>query len=172
MVRNESLCTGIAHHKDGEQMSILEEIVHREPFGPLEKRDVIWTVSTDMMHPVGLVAIYTPNGAYVGDEEMAAQLLERGILPELARLEHHTCSVGFCAREQKWYGWSHRAIHGFAIGDIVEDGDCVATPRYDSESLEYLALHPEEDRSLPIGFVAQTLDDARRMAVAFAESVS
>ena len=23
----------------------------------------------------------------------------------------------------KWYGWSHRAIHGFAIGDKIKKGD-------------------------------------------------
>ena len=33
------------------------------------------------------------------------------------------CSIGFNEKENKWYGWSHRAICGFGIGDklFIED---------------------------------------------------
>ena len=27
--------------------------------------------------------------------------------------------VGFCEKDQKWYGWSHRAVVGFKLGDKV-----------------------------------------------------
>ncbi len=27
-------------------------------------------------------------------------------------------------KEQKWYGWSHRAIYGFGIGSTCKKGDC------------------------------------------------
>jgi len=27
--------------------------------------------------------------------------------------------LGFSEKEQKWYGWSHRAIEGFGIGDMI-----------------------------------------------------
>ena len=37
---------------------------------------------------------------------------------------------------------------------------------------EYRIQHPEEDFSLPVGFVAMTINDAKRMAIAFAEAVS
>ena len=37
---------------------------------------------------------------------------------------------------------------------------------------EYLAEHPEADTSLPVGFKAKNLNGAKRMAIAFAESVS
>ena len=36
----------------------------------------------------------------------------------------------------------------------------------------YVKEHPEADISVPVGFVANTLEDAKRMALAFAESVS
>jgi len=39
-----------------------------------------------------------------------------------------TCCVGFNEKEQKWYGWSHRAICGFGIGSIVKKGDCAYNP--------------------------------------------
>lgn len=41
------------------------------------------------------------------------------------------CNIGFCEKEQKWYGWSHRAICGFGVGSKISKGDCAyvgATP--------------------------------------------
>ena len=32
-------------------------------------------------------------------------------------LSVNVASIGFSPQNQKWYGWSHRAIHGFGIGD-------------------------------------------------------
>jgi hypothetical protein len=32
-------------------------------------------------------------------------------------------SVGFSEKEQKWYGWSHRAIVGFGVGDKIFEPD-------------------------------------------------
>lgn len=111
---------------------------------------------------------YTPDGKYIGNLE-TAQLLcgVNGIKPE-ALPGHNVCSIGFCEAEQKWFGWSHRAIYGFAVGDVAKEGDCVCSSGWTDE---YLAEHPEEDMSLPVGFVARELADAKRMAVAFAESV-
>lgn len=118
-----------------------------------------------------------PEGHYIGDPRMAHNLIvQRGIKPEPRTPScpsanggrGRTCSIGFCEREQKWYGWSHRAIFGFGIGDIVKDGDCTASSGWLDE---YLLEHPDADLSLPVGFEAETLEDAKRMAVAFAESV-
>ena len=36
----------------------------------------------------------------------------------------HSISLGFSEKEQKWYGWSHRAIYGFGIGSKTTKGDC------------------------------------------------
>ena len=66
--------------------------------------------------------------------------------------------IGFSEKEQKWYGWSHRAIYGFGIGDEVKEGDCCASAA--------------PGKALPVGFKAKTLNDAKKMAEAFAESVS
>lgn len=68
-------------------------------------------------------------------------------------IETKSVGLGFSEKEQKWYGWSHRAIFGFGIGDEVKEGDCCAS-------------------ELPIGFKAKTLEDAKKMAEAFSESVS
>lgn len=112
------------------------------------------TFDTDPDHPVLVSSAYTvPKGQYIGDPKWAHRLIvQRGIKPELNKQSHCVCSIGFCEKEQKWYGWSHRAIFGFGIGDLVKEGDCTA--------------------SFGIGFEAKNLEDAKRMAVAFAESVS
>lgn len=115
---------------------------------------------------------YTPSGDYIGTPEVAHSLCnKRGILPELvpkSSVDRKVCSIGFSAKDQKWYGWSHRAIFGFGVGAVAKKGDCVCSSGWTDE---YLAKHPDQDLSLPVGFEAKTLDDAKQMAIAFAESV-
>lgn len=67
-----------------------------------------------------------------------------------------------------WCGWSHRAMCKFKIGDTVQADDCVTSSGYIDE---YIKEHPEKDKSLPVGFVAKTNADCKRMAIAFAFSV-
>lgn len=77
--------------------------------------------------------------------------------------------IGFSAQEKKWYGWSHRAIQGFGIGYIAKEGDNCTESGWDKS---YLREHPEEDLSVPVGFEVKTMDDAKRVAIAFAESIN
>ena len=72
------------------------------------------------------------DGSYIGDRKTAELLDGMGILPE-AIPGHKVASIGFCEREQKWYGWSHRAIFGFGVGHTVQKGD-----------VNYTASTPEE----------------------------
>jgi hypothetical protein len=61
------------------------------------------------------------DGSYitlVGMEDNVAPLAEREITEEL------THGVGFSPKDNKWYGWSHRAIYGFGIGSTCKKGDC------------------------------------------------
>lgn len=83
------------------------------------------------------------DGHYVGDVAEAIRLCGFGITPELAQPHHRTCSIGFSVERQKWYGWSHRALRGFGLGD----------------------------RSFPSHLLIATLEGARASAVAFAEDV-
>lgn len=69
--------------------------------------------------------------------------------------------IGYAPKSKKWYGWSHRAVFGFTVGDTVKKGDVIANT---SEYSGRLAL--------PIGFTAKTMADAKRMAAAFAIAVS
>jgi hypothetical protein len=104
----------------------------------------------------------TIDGCYIGSPETAKYLCdERGIKPELASPTHRVCSIGFCEKDQKWYGWSHRAIFGFGIGSKVSKGDCAYvadTPEglidsrvefFSDINLESEALHRAECQILP-----------------------
>ena len=106
----------------------------------------------------------TTSGDYIGDPKTAHMLCKkRGIKPQYRDGQDNVCSIGFCEAEQKWYGWSHRAIYGFGVGDTVKEGDCTNSSGWVEGS--------HRDFSLPVGFTAKTLDDAKRMAIAFADSV-
>jgi len=134
-----------------------------------EIREALWKMDANDEGTM-MKQAYTPSGDYIGNPKFAYRLcVGRGIKPEKANEEHGVCSIGFCGKGQKWFGWSHRAIFGFGIGAVVKEGDCVASSGW---TPEYLKDHPEEDLSLPVGFEAKNLDDCKRMAIAFAESVS
>jgi hypothetical protein len=111
----------------------------------------------------------TLSGNYIGNQKTADFLLSKGIVPELIE-GNKVCSIGFCEKEQKWYGWSHRAIYGFGVGDSVAEGDCCAESGW-VDGVDPRTGLPD-DKVLPVGFKAENLADAKRMAVAFASSVN
>lgn len=177
-------------------------------------------VIDDLPPPNSHIAAYAPDGGYIGLEEFAQSFEARGIQPQLISPEHTVCSIGFCEAEQKWYGWSHRAMHGFGIGSTVSKGDCAYQPKDAADLIdEALAFwrDPEFKESIwaeepsehegergawvrwrynnavpneamrgtvnglfvafPASFgrgewTAQTLDDAKQMAIDFADGVS
>lgn len=141
-------------------MSIQTKTLSTETRDGMSYRREVW--SMDGNDAVELDAVYNAHGVYVGDKETADFLAEKGIMPEPRKATSSVCSIGFSHKDQKWYGWSHRAMHGFGIGDIARHGDCVCSK----------SLDPASDVSVPAGFEAKTINDAKRMAIAFADSVS
>lgn len=53
---------------------------------------------------------------------LAEHNVTEGLQP--ARPENTVVCIGFSPSEQKWYGWFHRAYHGFGIGSECKKGDC------------------------------------------------
>jgi len=103
---------------------------------------------------------YTPDGHYIGSPKMARFLVvKKGIRPELATSSNHVCSIGFCRKEQKWYGWSHRAIVGFGIGDKLFEEYCPGA----TDETPFV----EHGRK-----TIETLSEARQAAVNFANYVA
>ena len=79
----------------------------------------------------------TLNNEYIGDSKTAYRLcVKQGIKPERKKQDSSVCSIGFCEKEQKWYGWSHRAMFGFAIGHTVKKGDAGYLPKNREEHIE------------------------------------
>lgn len=155
-MKEEKEIMGIRHYKAGYEVRTERVLTHFEDMP--EK------------HSIVMKSAYNPNGDCIGDSRTAYRLcVIRGIKPELIQKDHNVCSIGFSEKDGKWYGWSHRAIYGFEIGNMVKEGDCTASSGWTDE---YLKDHPEEDLSLPIGFRAETIEDAKIMAIAFANSVS
>jgi len=73
------------------------------------------------------------DGSYltgVGAENDLNYLFKRGITEQVqdGYGEPRTACIGFNPLEQKWYGWSHRAIFGFTIGSECKKGDCGYNP--------------------------------------------
>lgn len=83
-----------------------------------------------------VTSAYNDSAEYIGDEKQAKSLQKMGIEPELISPDHNVCSIGFCDKEQKWYGWSHRAIYGFGIGSKIKKGDCAYQARNKEDFLE------------------------------------
>ena len=152
-------------------MKVTETVRVRKYKAGYELRDEYWEHDSKLPAQLMRKQAYNPQGEWIGSSKDAYSLIvKRGIAPiKISEYEHAPCQIGFCEKEQKWYGWSHRAMYGFGIGNKVKKGDCVASSGWTDE---YLKEHPEEDTSLPVGFVAKNLNDAKTMAIAFAESVS
>jgi len=132
-----------------------------------------YTIVTKMMgvkpHQFEMEIALNSKGDFIGRPATARFLVDEcGIDPEKADPEHNVCTIGFCEREQKWYGWSHRARGSFGIGHVVQEGNVEAESGYTEA---YLVDHPDP-LPLPVGFTCKTLDDCRRCAIAFAASVS
>ncbi len=70
------------------------------------------------------------DGSYltrVGMENDLKYLLSNGITEQIQNYNNvsgNSSNIGFNPIEQKWYGWSHRAIFGFGIGSECKKGMC------------------------------------------------
>lgn len=164
------------------------------------------------------------DGSYLTYENLFMDLQWMKRLGITEQIQSHNndgsvASLGFNPVEQKWYGWSHRAVFGFGIGSTCKKGDCGYVPDNEENFIEdqvnfwkdeeyheglfiervtdkkgrngirmnwrYTNTVPNEslrgkidDRFIPFPekygrgeWEAKTLEDAKQMAIDFAESV-
>ena len=150
--------------------SIYEDCVKIEKIRKYKAGYILQKETIGRENPIILNVAYNYNGDYIGNSKGAFRLCKKyGIKPEKANSTHSTCSIGFCEKDQKWFGWSHRALDGFGIGHITKEGNCECSSGWIDE---YLKKHPEADKRMPVGFKVKNLEDAKKCAIAFAESVS
>ena len=107
------------------------------------------------------------DGSYIGTTDVFNALKYKGII-YMEGIDGSSVACIGLSEDGKWYGWSQYTIHGFGIGDVVQEGDLTTTSGYTDD---YVIQHPEDDKSLPVGFTAYTMNDAKRMAIAYASAV-
>lgn len=101
----------------------VRRVIRRTPV--YEVREELWNHSGT--GPIRMVVARNMNGDYIGDKRDARFLCEKlGISPERNSMTHSVCSVGRSSKDGKWYGWSHRAIHGFKVGDRISKRSIVS----------------------------------------------
>ncbi len=102
-------------------MKVLRVLSERKTKAGYIQRTEIWDDSDHGGDGNGLEmkSAYTPNGAWIGNYKDARFLCVKKGLTKLQKSDASdcVCSIGFNEKEQKWYGWSHRAIFGFGLGD-------------------------------------------------------
>jgi len=93
-----------------------------------------------------MVSCYdTKTGEWIGDSKTARMLYVKYGIRHVEKTDpkHNVVSIGYNPEENKWYGWSHRAIYGFGIGSTVKKGDCGYIP--DTPQKLYAELTGEDE---------------------------
>ncbi len=87
-------------------------------------RKEMWNTRFDD-DPIEVTSAYSmPDGYFIGEPKTAEKLHENygiTVWGTYIDSDSNTCCCGYSPSESKWYGWSHRAIAGFGIGDKVYD---------------------------------------------------
>ena len=109
------------------------------------------------------------KGCYVGTLETAHQLLKLGIYdPKPHRKSTKHCGIGYSSKHKKFYGWNHRSINGYKIGDVLKPGN-LATEN--SWTDEYIQENPHKATALPVGTKLYTIDDCEKAAIAYCYAI-
>jgi len=103
-------------------------------------------VSNDSKKYTLLTSAYNDRAEYIGSEEDAKFICDKMGIDPICIDGNSVCSIGFCKKDNKWYGWSHRTIHGFGIGSEVKKGDAAYNPTDKKDFAENMRdfYHSEE----------------------------
>jgi len=183
---------------------------------------IAYKCDSDIPDDDGIIYRSRQDDSYVGREGQAESdglvrfWKDHGV-KELFSKGGKVACIGFSATENKWYGWSHRAIYGFEVGSEVKKGDCGYGPTdkddflddcvrfWTDDNQETSGAHTKNDGeegvyvswlysdSIPNESIrgtlggtfrpypdtygkgewkAETIEDAKQMAIDFASSVS
>lgn len=84
------------------------ELIDQTDFGGTEPLEMILYYSLD-------------TGHWIGSQNHAMFLCKKMKLREIqkAKKTHCVATIGYDKQQKKWFGWSHRAICGFKVGDKI-----------------------------------------------------
>lgn len=121
--------------------------------GVWEERTEIWEIPDDPESRVEVKSAYDKEGYYLGETDFVKKLVKKFKIDKLVGSK----SIGLSTETQTWFGWSHRAIVGFTIGDKIFE------PNFGDDNTLF-KNHGKKK--------IKTLDDAKKAAIAFARYVS
>lgn len=191
-------------------MKIIKELSKRTYKAGYIVKEVLLDGSDYDSKDIIMKRAYNLKGECIGSSKWAYKLCKiRGIKPQYRTKESTVCSIGFCEKEQKWYGWSHRAICGFGIGSEVKKDSCgykvsnvddLYRDCTEPDETGFRWMKPEDVEKveggikrrvtfidtktneesflydfIPVGrgeWKAESLEDAKQMAVDFADGVA
>jgi hypothetical protein len=136
--------------------SISQEVLNQWHEGPYLIKNEIWKMADCPDTPMGK-QVYNSNGDWIGPYDDTKTIREAGLLCEKSEPTHCVCSIGFNPQTGTWHGWSHRAMTGYKIGDVI-------TPK--DSGWEY-----QPDKTIN-SWKIENLEQARKAATYFAKSVS
>lgn len=123
--RNADACNqSVDKEPDMKKIKIISERVFKA--GYVLRKELIEPpcAGDDPDEPYEWTRAYNPHGDYIGNPSYAHWLCAKlGIQPITSEPDDNVCCIGFSIKDGKWYGWSHRARHGFKIGSTCKKGD-------------------------------------------------
>ncbi len=99
-----------------------EVVFQRRYPGYTYRRELVDMSEYGQSDPMEIVSCFAEeSGHYMGNAKMARFLCKKKGIRHIQKAapSHNTASIGLNVGENKWYGWSHRAICGFGIGDKI-----------------------------------------------------
>lgn len=98
-----------------------------------------WDPGYDKSEPIDCYYSKTDGSyiSFVSNANDIAWMIKKGITDQIqSHNDGKVACIGFNPIEQKWYGWSHRAVYGFTIGSECKKGDCGYVPTDLNDFLE------------------------------------
>lgn len=116
----ESIPSTITLNKD-ENVRVVKEVKHK---GYVVRFSYVKCDKTNM--GILMAWAFTPEGFEIGEPEFARYLIKNGIAPTKIDVNRKgCCTIGFCKKEQKWYGFGHRGLCGFGVNDKLFDKEWI-----------------------------------------------
>lgn len=98
----------------------VERTIRYKKYGYIHRREVIDDSEYGGSGELEMINCYDINsGLYVGSNREANLLYRKTNIRDIQLYNGHY--IGFDYKENKWCGWSHRALCGFGIGDKLFD---------------------------------------------------
>lgn len=100
-----------------------------------EYLDTVAYTQAEQMSDGSIATVYRSkyDDSYLTIEGCEENVSMLALLEVTDQLTH---GVGFSQKMRKWYGWSHRAMYGFAPGSTCKPGDCHWKAANDAEELQ------------------------------------